>query len=78
MGGRKMEGDEQQRRQAAREAREHGELPSERGATLGASKQHKDSDRGDHRQDRLRQKNEGKQDPVTDGRNEPRPSPHGS
>lgn len=34
-----MEGDNQQRRAAAREAREQGESPSEAGVTTGASKQ---------------------------------------
>src|SRR5687767_12692304 len=38
---RKMEGDENQRRKAAREARSEGKAPSEVGATLGASKQMK-------------------------------------
>jgi hypothetical protein len=35
----KMEGNEEQRRQKAREARRHGRTPSEQGATQGASKQ---------------------------------------
>jgi hypothetical protein len=35
----KMEGDENQRRQAAREARSSGKSPSEGNATTGASKQ---------------------------------------
>lgn len=35
-----MEGDNRQRRAAAREAREAGRQPSEEGVTLGASKQH--------------------------------------
>jgi hypothetical protein len=35
----KTEGSEDQRRKAAREAREQGKTPSELGATLGASKQ---------------------------------------
>ena len=40
----KMEGDENQKRQAAREARAEGKRPSEMGATTGASKQHDDQD----------------------------------
>lgn len=35
----KMEGDEEQRRKAAREAQQFGETPSARGETTGASKQ---------------------------------------
>src|SRR3954451_13398877 len=35
----KMEGNEEQRRQKAREARRHGRTPSEQGVTQGASKQ---------------------------------------
>jgi hypothetical protein len=35
----KMEGNEEQRRQKAREASEHGRRPSEEEGTLGSSKQ---------------------------------------
>lgn len=47
--GKQMEGDNRQRRKAAREAREAGDRPSEHGATTGASKQraHAAGD-GDH------------------------------
>ena len=37
--GKQMEGDNKQRRKAAREAREEGGTPSAQGATTGASKQ---------------------------------------
>ena len=37
--GKQMEGDNKQRRKAAREAREAGDRPSEHGQTTGASKQ---------------------------------------
>ena len=37
--GKQMEGDNKQRRRAAREAREAGDTPSEHGLTTGASKQ---------------------------------------
>ena len=37
--GKQMEGDNKARRKAAREAREEGETPSERGQTTGGSKQ---------------------------------------
>lgn len=36
--GKQMEGDNKQRRQAARDAREAGDSPSEHGQTTGASK----------------------------------------
>jgi hypothetical protein len=62
MGGKKMEGDEQQKQADAREAREHGKLPSEVGATTGASKQHTDAKAGATHQERLDLKREGKVD----------------
>ena len=57
---RQMEGDNEQRRRAAKEAREQGKRPSEMGATLGASKQRKEAKRGASHQERLEQKQEGK------------------
>ena len=39
----KMEGDENQKRQQAKEARAEGKRASEMGATTGGSKQHDDS-----------------------------------
>ena len=62
---RHMEGNEEQRRKAAREARERGNLPSEESATLGASKQRSESDRGDTHQEKLDERTEGK---VASGR----------
>lgn len=62
MGGRKMEGSEQQKQADAREARAHGKLPSEVGATTGASKQHTDAEPGATHQERLDLKREGKID----------------
>jgi hypothetical protein len=56
---RKMEGDENQRRQAARDARRAGKAPSEVSATLGASKQRKEA--SSKSTDRLAQRREGKQ-----------------
>jgi hypothetical protein len=55
---RNMEGDNEQRRAAARKAREAGERPSEAGATLGASKQLKSAKAGDSHQDKLDLKRE--------------------
>ncbi|HEX6749240.1 MAG TPA: hypothetical protein VF092_18225 [Longimicrobium sp.] len=62
MGGKKMEGDEQQRRDAAREAHDHGKLASEVGATTGASKQRTEAKPNATHQERLDLKREGKVD----------------
>ena len=68
---RKMEGDENQRRKAAREARKEGKLPSEVGATLGASKQTKQAKNKDSHQEKMDTKSQGKRTPGTSGK--PRP-----
>ena len=57
---RNMEGDNEQRRKAAREAREQGKLPSEVGATLGASKQRKEAPENASHQEKMDLKDEGK------------------
>lgn len=59
----KMEGDDTQRRAAARKAREEGESPSERSATLGASKQRKQVPKSASHQDRVETSREGKVNP---------------
>ena len=68
---RQMEGDENQRRKKAREARAAGKRPSEMSATLGASKQLKSAKPDASHQERLEQKTEGKRGPGTSGK--PRP-----
>jgi hypothetical protein len=68
---RNMEGDNEQRRQKAREAREHGKRPSEAGATLGASKQRKEVSRKASHQERVDTAREGKRGPGASGK--PRP-----
>ena len=68
---RKMEGDENQRRRAAKKARAEGKLPSEVGATLGASKQLKSAKAGASHQEKLETQGEGKRGPGTSGK--PRP-----
>ena len=68
---RKMEGDENQRRRAAREAHAEGKLPSEVGATLGASKQLKQAKKGASHQEKLETRKAGKPGPGTSGK--PRP-----
>ena len=55
------EGDENQRRKAAREARAAGLRPSEVGATLGASRQPKKVKRNASHEEKLEAKHEGKQ-----------------
>jgi hypothetical protein len=57
---RQTEGDENQRRQAARDARAEGKRPSEMRATLGASKQRKESSRNASHSERVDQPAEGK------------------
>jgi hypothetical protein len=68
---RNMEGDSEQRRRAAREARAEGKRPSEVGATLGASKQRKETKRNASHQERIETKREGKSAAGTSGK--PRP-----
>lgn len=58
-----MEGDNEQRRAKAREAREEGNAPSEVGVTLGASKQRQRAPNDASHQERLELKHEGKQSP---------------
>jgi hypothetical protein len=74
MAGKKMEGNEEQRRKKAREARRHGQLPSEEGATLGASKQRKHVPQDEEHTEKLRAIREGKQ-PDLHHAAEPAPRP---
>ena len=69
---RQIEGDANQRRAAARKAHAEGKLPSEVGATLGASKQAKKAPKSASHQERLEQKNEGKHSQRASG-NKARP-----
>ena len=68
---RNMEGNEEQRRQKGREAKAQGKLPSEMGATTGASKQRKEARSDASHQERLEQTHEGKQQPPPG--DQPRP-----
>jgi hypothetical protein len=68
---REMEGDNKQRRAAAREARAEGKLPSEAGVTLGASKQPKSMHASASHQEKMDAKRKGKPSPRTSGK--PRP-----
>jgi hypothetical protein len=68
---RNMEGDNEQRRNAARDARGKGRRPSEVGATLGASKQRKEVRANASHEERLGTRSEGKRGAGSSGK--PRP-----
>lgn len=57
---RNMEGSPEQKRAAARAAHEHGHLPSEEGATTGASKQRAKAPHNASHQEKMDLKHEGK------------------
>lgn len=73
MAGKKMEGDEQQRRKKAREARERGNAPSEEGATTGGSKQRQHTGQREGHREKIEKIREGKQDVIQQNTPEPRP-----
>ncbi len=73
MSGKQMEGNEEQRRQAAKQARDEGKKPSEVGATTGASKQRTEADDSMTHQQKIDLKREGKQDVIRE--NTPEASP---
>lgn len=73
MSGKKMEGNEEQKRQAARDAREEGKSASEVGATTGGSKQRTEAKGSMSHQERLDLKREGKPDQLTENTPEARP-----
>ncbi|MFB9880739.1 hypothetical protein ACFFMN_22555 [Planobispora siamensis] len=66
MVAKKMEGNEDQRRQAAREARRAGKTPSEVNATKGGSKQRHSRPKSEphHHEERLSSVHRGKQEGV--------------
>lgn len=66
MGGKKMEGDEEQKRQAARDAREEGKSAGEVGASTGGSQQRTEARGSMSHQERLDLKREGKPDQITE------------
>ena len=71
---RNMEGNDEQRRAKAREARAAGKRPSETSATLGASKQRKEAKSGASHQEKMDLKREGKEAGTTKGTSgKPRP-----
>jgi hypothetical protein len=79
MAGKKMEGNEEQRRQKARDARRQGDAPSAHGETQGASKQRRHLPADEDHVTKLRSIHEGKQpDPGQHvSRPEPRPGHRG-
>jgi hypothetical protein len=68
---RDVEGDNEERRNKARRARQSGHKPSEVGATLGASKQREETRRNASHEERLTARREGKRGAGTSGK--PRP-----
>jgi hypothetical protein len=71
---RNAEGNNEQRRAKARQAREAGKQPSEVGASLGASKQRKEAKSGASHQEKMEQKREGKEAKTAKGTSgKPRP-----
>ncbi|HSJ23339.1 MAG TPA: hypothetical protein VK929_01560 [Longimicrobiales bacterium] len=71
--GKQMEGDNRQRRKAAKEARDEGKSPSEIGATQGASKQRTEASESKTHQQKLDLKRQGKQDVIRENTPEARP-----
>lgn len=76
-----MEGDSEQRRAAAREAKERGESPSEGGVTTGASKQRPHLGNEATHEEKLQGAGHGKADPerfTGDGRPREQDDPVGN
>jgi D-alanine-D-alanine ligase-like ATP-grasp enzyme len=73
MAGKQMEGNTEQRRAAAREAREHGKSASEVGASTGASQQRTKADGDATHQEKIDLKRQGKQDVIRENTPEARP-----
>lgn len=64
MGGKQMEGDNEERRNRAKDARDQGKKASEVGATTGASKQRTQPDDNMSHQEKIDLKREGKKDVI--------------
>jgi hypothetical protein len=73
MGGKQMEGDNKQRRKAAKQARDEGSSASEIGASTGASKQRARSEGNATHQEKIDLKRQGKQDVIRENTPEARP-----
>ena len=71
---RNTEGNNEQRRAKARQARDAGKKPSEVSATLGASQQRKEAKSGASHQEKMDQKREGREARTAKGTSgKPRP-----
>jgi hypothetical protein len=73
MSGKQMEGDNKQRRAAARKARDEGKSASEIGASTGASQQRAKADTDMTHQEKIDLQREGKQDVIRENTPEARP-----
>jgi hypothetical protein len=73
MSGKQMEGDNKQRRAAAKKARDEGKSASEIGASTGASQQRAKADSKMTHQEKLDLQREGKQDVIRENTPEARP-----
>jgi hypothetical protein len=73
MAGKQMEGDNKQRRAAAKKAREEGKRASEIGASTGSSKQRAEADTSMSHQEKLDLQREGKHDVIRENTPEARP-----
>jgi hypothetical protein len=73
MGGKQMEGDNQQRRNAAKRARDEGKTASEIGGSTGSSKQQARATGGETHQEKLDLKRQGKHDVIQQNTPEARP-----
>jgi hypothetical protein len=73
MSGKQMEGDNRQRRAAAREARDEGKAASEVGASTGSSQQRTRADEDMTHQEKLDLKREGKHKVIREKTPEARP-----
>jgi hypothetical protein len=73
MSGKQMEGDNRERRKAAKQARDAGQSASEIGASTGSSKQRARADGDATHQEKIDQKREGKHDVIRENTPEARP-----
>ena len=73
MSGKKMEGNEQQRRRAAREARKRGNDPSAESTTMGASKQRRHLPQDEDHREKIETIRKGKQPDISENVPDTRP-----
>jgi hypothetical protein len=73
MSGKQMEGDNKQRRAAAKKARDSGQDPSEIGATTGSTQQRTKADTNATHQEKIDLKREGKQKVIRENTPKARP-----